>query len=201
MLWMRTRFRTGYHRQLADKAWLRRLTGFVEERLGVQVLERARGLRCAVRGAYEHERHMGPHSAVKNHFVVEARWWSGWTPWKRRSRESCRLTVRYVPATGEFRLQEAELDTRESREAEARKEQAVSRMMKRILARCSLEEVESFVCPTCGAPMSVDFSWESLGTEFTLACSAPEEHVRWHEVTEHPPGWWMDRSSDVEFPD
>ncbi|MDY7225580.1 hypothetical protein [Hyalangium rubrum] len=201
---------TRYHVRLADRAWRGKLARFMEKRLHGKVPEGAWGVRCVVRGAYPAEKHMGPNSAVKNHFDVVCSWWRGWRLWER---ESCRTAVRYVPASGEFLLRSEEWSTRELLEVKQRRKQAVSAMLDRIIAGCPLSEVESFSCPVCGAPMSVDFAperepvdfemecepvdfeLEREGTRFLLSCSEDARHVHQEAITEHSLDWWTEAST------
>jgi hypothetical protein len=191
MLRMRPWLWTRYHRQLADEDWLRRLAGFVEKQLRGRMTESAWGVRCTVWAAYTRRKYLGPQSVVKNQFHVKCRWWRGWKLWKPEAWESCRLSVRYVPARREFLLEEVAPLSYEDCLMKEFSQSTVATMVAGLQEGCTLARAERFRCPDCGALARVDFCLEAEGRLFFVSCGADPSHASdGGELAEPPEGWW-----------
>jgi hypothetical protein len=57
-----------------------------------------------------------------------------------------------------------------------------------VRSHAPLEEIRAGQCPTCGAPIAVEFS--ELGDGFQIYCKGKPLHLsKWQEITD-PPTWW-----------
>ena len=203
------RLRTLFHRQLATREWKRTARSFIEREIG-SALGSTSGLSAAaVSSNYNDERYMGPLSAVRCKFEVEAivvrprsfrfevdtsahfvDTESRLVRPRRRLGviDYLSLTVRYHQPDGRFSVVRAEVSTAERRAALCAARRDLDAFAAKALAAHTLGDLKSCLCRYCGTPFELCF--HPRGDLASVTCSGCGIYT-YHQVGERRPADWQ----------